>query len=77
MRNNPNDRSSHESDSFECSLANALSCNMKNKIIARMVIIRPLDDRTYCARSAFTDKSCTIVRGITSQPADVFSNVPY
>ena len=45
------------------------------------MVIRPLNVRTYCAQSAFLiwdfGESCMIVDGITSQPANVFPNVPY
>ena len=49
------------------------------KFIIITMVIRPLDDRTQCARSAFTSsglrETCTNVYYITSQ-SDVFSNVP-
>ena len=48
-----------------------------NKVITTMVI-RPLDDRAYCVRSAFTHfvlgESCKIVQGINSEPGNVLSN---
>ena len=50
----------------------------RNKVITKMVI-RPLDDCTHCvdlhSLICSLGKSCTIVYGITSQPANVFSNV--
>ena len=52
-----------------------------NKIITTMVI-RPLDDHTYCAQSVLTHlglwrKLNEIVHCITSQPANLLSNVLY
>ena len=41
------------------------------------MLIRPLDDCTYCARSAFTDLELWQKLYDCSQPANVFSNVPY
>ena len=57
------------------------SCNyIQNKVITTMVI-RLLGNCIYCATSAFTHlglgESCTIVQCIASQPANVFSNLPY
>ena len=48
------------------------------------MVIRPLDDRTYRVRSAFTihsfgsiGESCIIVHSIISEPENVLSNVFY
>ena len=57
---------------------------LQDKVISIMMImmIEPLDDRTYCARSAFRSLiwsfggSCTIGHCITSQSAKC-ENVPY
>ena len=47
----------------------------RNKVITIMVI-RPLDDRIYCARSAFTRFGLgEKVHSIASQQANIFSNV--
>ena len=40
------------------------------------LVIKPFEDRTYCARSAFTNlagfgESCIIVQFVTSQPVNV------
>ena len=53
-----------------------------NKVVTTMAI-RLLDDRTHCAGSDLRSliwgfgASCVIVHRVTSQPVNVFSNVPY
>ena len=52
--------------------------NLMHKVITTMMI-RSLDDSTYCARSTFLliwgfGESCTIVHGITSEPEIVLRN---
>ena len=51
----------------------------EEKIITT-IVIRPLDDRTYCVLGSLIwgfGENCTIVHGIKSEPENVWSNVLY